>query len=403
MEHQPLRSADVRDRNQKLILRLLFQEGAMSQSQLVQRTGLKAPTVFRIFAKLEEDHYIRPCGEPERAAGPSDRKGRRPVYYCVVPSAAFAVGVDFSTAGVSVIVVNFVNEVIHHQNQEFTAGINRDEVLSRIGALIGSALDACSIKPQQLIGIGIGSPGIVDTETGVVVEYSRIEGLTDYSLTEHFQSVFHVPVFVHNNASVIAASEYHYGAARDYSSVLAILVRGGVGGAFVNHGRLFVNGSTTALELGRTSVCVCGTAEAARDPQPLESVVGELPLLERLRNAEPVAGRHEAQERLTTDRIAEILREPSAILGTAVRNLYHILHPEAVLVISRYASIAAVLQAAIAEAVPETTVIAVRYDPVKACYGATDLVFQQFFTELPWNSDTPTDPGTGSWPTQPTK
>jgi predicted NBD/HSP70 family sugar kinase len=387
MEQAPLRSTDIRDRNQKLVLQLLFEKGAMSQSQVVLETGLKAPTVFRIFAKLAEDNYITPCDCP---GGPSpetgERKGRRPAYYCAVPTAAYAVGVDFSTAGVSVIVVDFLNRVIHHQSRDFTPGIHRDEVLSRIGQLIGASLDHCHVKRDRLIGIGIGAPGVVNTETGVVEEYARIDGLASYSIKGHFEKLFGVPVFVHNNASVIAASEYYYDAAVDYESVLAVLVRGGVGGAFVNHGTLFVNGSTTALELGRTSVCFPGGEAIASDPQTLESLAGEEPLLEAIRAAEGVAAWCDVEERVPEERLADLIRQPAGVLATAVRNLYHILHPEAVLVISRYAKLARVLAAEIGRAVPEATAIPVPYDPVKACHGATDLVFRRFFADLEWTA-----------------
>ena len=361
----------------------------MSQSQVVQVTGLKAPTVFRIFAYLEEENYIRPCDAPDEGSNGNDRerKGRKPAYYCVVPGAAFAVGVDFSTSGVSVIVVNFVNDVIHHESQEFTTGINRDEVLSRIGAMISAALDSCALKPQTLAGIGIGAPGIVDTETGVVVQYSRIPGLTNFSLKEHFQKIFGAPVFVHNNASVIAASEYHYASAKEYRSVLAVLVRGGVGGGFVNHGQIFVNGTTTALELGRTSICVTDAHKISADPRTLESVVGEQPLLTRLAQVEDVSDWHQVQAELSETRISGILAEPVNALATAVRNLYHILHPDAVLLISRYEKLARVLARAVADAVPEAVAIPITYDPVKACYGATDLVFQHFFADSAGTGD----------------
>lgn len=388
MENQPLRSTDVRDRNQKLILRLLFENGALSQSQVVLQTGLKAPTVFRIFAKLEEEAYIRPCKGPERGNGDDrERKGRRPAYYCVDPSAAFAVGVDFSTAGASVIVVNFVNDVIYHHSQDFRIGIQRDGALSRIASLIRTALDECEITPNRLLGIGIGAPGIVNTESGVVVEYSRIEGLTGYSVKDHFERLLDAPVFVHNNASVIAASEYRYGAAMDYDSVLAVLVRGGVGGAFVNHGQTFLNGSTTALELGRTSVCLTDPMRVRSDPQTLENLTAEQPLLEQLRHSAAVASWSEAQEKLSEDEIGRILAEPAAVLTTAVRNLYHILHPDAILLISRYEKLARVLTAAIDVAVPEATAIAVSYDSVKACHGAADLVFERFFSDRTFSTD----------------
>ena len=357
----------------------------MSQSQVVRLTGLKAPTVFRIFAQLEVENQIRLCEAPVDGSDVSgmmqERKGRKPAYYCVVPSAAFAIGVDFSPSGASVIVVNFVNEVIHHASQEFAEEVHLDEVLSRIGSIMSAALDACALKPQALIGIGIGAPGVVDTETGVVVLYSRIPGLTNYSLKEHFQKLYDTPVFVHNNAAVIAASEYHYGSAMEYRSVLAVLVRGGVGGAFVNHGQIFVNGMVTALELGRTSVCVKDASRISSDPEPLESIVGEQALLHHFTTAVDVRNLQQVQMEFSESRISEIIAEPVNVLATAIRNLYHILHPDAILIISRYGKLARVFALGIAGAVPESTVIPITYNPVTACYGATDLVFQHFFSD----------------------
>ena len=384
MEHQPLRSADVRDRNQKLILRLLFQRGALSQSQVVAETGLKAPTVFRIFSKLEEEQYIRPCEAPE-SDSELDRRGRRPAYFCVVPEAVFAVGVDFSTFGASVILVNFVNDVIYHEGIEFPPGIKRDEVLSRVGALVGSAIDASSIDPRRLVGIGMGAPGTVDTNAGKVVEYSRIDGLAGFELKQHFQELFGVPVLVHNNASVIAASEYHYDTARDFDSVLAVLVRGGVGAALVNHGRIFLNGATTALEMGRTTVAaheaVEGTSAVANGLPTLESIVGEQPLLEIMVAREAgITSWADVEARVPAETVTSALAGPASVLATSVRNIYHVLHPDAVLIISRYRKLAETLTAAVAEKVPEIAALPVTYDPVKACYGATDLVFQAFFS-----------------------
>jgi len=373
----------VRDRNQKLILRLLFENGPMSQSRIVQLTGLRAPTVFRIFVKLEEDRYIQPCEAPEKRLADldSERKGRRPAYFCVVPQATYAIGGDFSASGASISVVNFVNEVIHHQMQEFPADICRDEVLSRIEEMIESGMDACGIEPHQLAGIGIGAPGIVNTETGVVQQYSRIEGLEDYSIKDHLTGIFGVPVFVHNNASVIAASEYHYGAGNRYDSVLAVLVRSGIGAAFVNHGEIFLNGHTTALELGRVREHVWDAGKGTSDQPTLESFVSERALLEKLSAVETVSTWEDVERAVADDRIAEVLEDQGALMTTAVRNLYHILHPEAILIISRYSKLARFLTGVVGDGIPEATTLPVTYDSVKACLGATDLVFEHFFSD----------------------
>ncbi|MDA3950984.1 MAG: ROK family transcriptional regulator [Spirochaeta sp.] len=374
MIKHPLRSNDIRESNEKLILNLIFQNGRTSQSQIVQQTGLKAPTVFRIFAKLEDDGLIQQCSDqqPPDAKKNSERKGRRPNYFCVEPSSGYAIGVDFSSLTASVIVVDFGNRVIYDKTVELQPRLNRDAVIDVLRVLIQTAITRSEIVQERIIGIGIAAPGVVDTVTGQVLEYERIEGLSGYSIGSFFAGLFDAPVFVHNNASVIAASAYHYGSAREENSLLALLVRSGVGGALVNHGSIFLNGNATALEVGRMV--------AGSDPDTtVESIVSEPALLALLREHFGVADWNEAQARLSNDEIAPVLSTARTVLAVALRNLYHVFHPEAILLISRFPLLTEFLGETARLTLPHCRIIPIVYDPVQACYGATDMVFKQYF------------------------
>ncbi|MDF1567605.1 MAG: ROK family transcriptional regulator [Spirochaetaceae bacterium] len=379
MIRHPLRSNDIRESNEKLVLSILFQNAGISQSQVVKRTGLKAPTVFRIFAKLEEDGYIQPCGEYTPAEPPqgADRKGRRPNYYCVNPSSGYAIGVDFSSLAASAIVVDFKNEVIYNDTIDVEPGINKDGMMAVLEVLIEKAIHQSGIDMERLIGIGIAAPGIVDTETGRVLEYERIGGLSGFGIVEHFRRVFGAPVLAHNNASVIAASAYHYGGAREEGSLFAILVRSGVGGALVNHGEIFLNGTTTALEIGRIHVTTDSNAEN------LEGICSEPAILGALRARFGVTSWEEIQEQLTTGDLEASLGQVELAFETALRNLNHIFHPEAFLIISRFTILSEYLRAVAERALAGRRVISLVYNPVQACYGATDIVFKQFFLLKP--------------------
>lgn len=378
MIKHPLRSNDIRESNEKLVLNLIFQNGGTSQSQVVQQTGLKAPTVYRIFAKLEEDGLIQPCSEdalPKQEKN-SERKGRRPNYYCVEPQSGYAIGVDFSRLAASAIVVNFRNDVIYRDSIEFEPGLDRDGILAILRRLIETAVHASAITSEQILGIGIAAPGIVDTVTGQVLEYERINGLSGYSIGSYFEGIFDVPVFVHNNASVIAASAYHYGAAREENSLMALLVRSGVGGALVNHGTIFLNGNATALEIGRMAVAPDRT-------ETVESIVSEPSMLATLQDHFGVTDWNEAQARLSLEEIVPVLARSRSVFASTVGNLYHIFHPEAFLVISRFQLLTDVLASTAREIVPNRRIIPLVYDPVQACYGATDIVFKRFFQATP--------------------
>lgn len=383
MLRQPLRSNDIRESNEKLVLNLIFQHGTISQSQVVQETGLKAPTVFRIFAKLEESGFIRQCSDARgpQAAGPpaAERKGRRPSFYCVEPESGYAVGVDFSSLAAAAIVVDFGNRVIYEQSIELPTGQDREQILGTISDMISTAIEKSGIDPGALLGIGIAAPGVVDTVSGQVLDYPRIKGLSGYSVKEQFEATFDVPVYIHNNASVIASSAYHYGPAKDENSLLAVLVRSGVGGALVTHGDIFLNGTSTAIEVGRTTIFPATTEEVAQDTRALESTVAERPMLDRLKKIYDVSSWEEVQKRLSQVEVSSALHEERLALGAAVRNLHHIFHPEAILLITRFDILSQVLGEAIRSVLPERRIIPTVYDPVQACYGATDMVFKKFF------------------------
>lgn len=393
MKRHALRGNDIRESNEKLVLSLIFERGTTSQSEIVQATGLKAPTVFRIFSKLEEDGFIRQCvsDDPDetRRSVPVpvvERKGRRPNYYCIRPDSGCAIGVDFSSLAASVIVVNFGNEVIYHESTEFPSGLDRDEVLDRVARLIRDAIAARTLDFESVLGIGIAAPGVVDTVTGRVVVYDRIAGLNDYSIKDRYEAEFGVPVYVHNNANVIAASAYHHGSARHEESLLAILVRSGVGGALIENGQVFLNGTRTALEIGslRAGILIASDpGVTATDPDRLESIVAEGPMLARLQDVFGVQSWSEAEARLSATDVANALAPARRALAAAARDLHHVFRPEAILLITRFPLLAEALGSAVREAVPTVRVISMVYDPVQACYGATDLVFRYFFAASP--------------------
>jgi predicted NBD/HSP70 family sugar kinase len=375
--HKPLRSRDVRESNEKLVLNLIFTLGRASQSLVVQRTGLKAPTVYRIFSKLQADGFIRSC---TKESPTPERKGRRPNVYCVEPDSGYAIGVDFSRLSASVIVVNFANQMIYHHETELPSVPDRETILSSVQSMVAEAIARSGVGGDALLGMGIAAPGVVDTETGRVVDYRRIDGLSGYPLQDRFEERFGVPVFVHNNASVIASGAYHYGVAREADSLLTILVRFGVGAALVTQGSVFLNGTTTALEFGRTTLNPESVETTARDKATLEQVIAEGPLLERLRERCAVSSWEEAEDRLSQTEVARALHAERLQLGAAVRNLHHLFHPEMVLLVTRFHVLSNVLGDAVRAVLPEREVVPVVYDPVQACFGATDMVFGDFFS-----------------------
>ena len=107
MNTRPLRSREIRQANEKMILKIMHRTNPISQSEVAIQTGLQASTVFRIFRSLEQQNLIR---EVDMQRNGRERKGRKPAYYSVNAQIAYAVGADISSYGATLLVF----DVFHH-------------------------------------------------------------------------------------------------------------------------------------------------------------------------------------------------------------------------------------------------------------------------------------------------
>jgi len=392
---RPLRSYDIRERNEKLILKLISTRGAVSQSEVVALTGLKAPTVFRIFMSLEERRYIR-ISKEEKASG--ERKGRKPLYYCIDPGAHYVIGVDFWADSATVVIVDFGRTPKYENCMELPQGTNAETVVRTLEQLIEQAIHSSGVSKQKILGIGIGAPGIVDLKQGSVLYYPRIRGMVNFDIRERVGRVFSVPVHLHNNSSVIASSEYRYGKAREFDSLLLVLIRSGVGGAFIDSGRIFANRGQTALEIGHMVMdpagraCWCGQSGCLETELREEAIVGHLRRHTGLDSLEEIGEALISGRRAVTD----ALHGKADLLNRCLRNLYMVLRPQAFMIVTRSAALSEFFAASARQSLrglgaaggmhpavvlnpPE--VLSEQYDPIIAGQGAADLVFDSFFTE----------------------
>ena len=387
MKTKPLRSRDVRERNEKLVLKLIYNRKGASQSEISTITGLKPPTVFRIFTGLIDQGLIIEC-KTDRVV--IEKKGRKPSFFCVNPDACYVIGLDFWWQSAAVLVVDFSGRPIYEDLVKFKVGIEAEKMMTQIEGIIRSAIQNSGIEEQKITGIGIGAPGAVDIAQGRVLKYPRAKGMTNYSIKDRISDSFGIPVYVHNNCSVIALSEYRYGKAKGQESMLAILIRAGVGGAFIQDGRAFVNQNKTALEVGHLSVdlngrrCECGARGCLETYLSEEAILKELKQLGHAptwRNLEKLLERKDPN-------ILEIMNRLGGILSAAVCSLINLLNPEAVLIVSLHRFLSDFFVSMIRESLEKmatenqlggVNVISEEYEPTIACKGAADLVFDHFF------------------------
>lgn len=379
----PIRSGDIRESNERLILKLIHDGEGVSQSDVVVRTGLRAPTVLRFFRHLENSGYIRRVPrEPE-----PEKRGRRPVYFKTAARAAYALGMEFWARSASAVILDFSGKVVFSRTWIPEAG-DRDAVLGLLRRMFTESLRASGIPPRRLLGVCVGAPGQVNVETGEIIRYSRL-GIADINLKTALEKELGLRVLVHNNSSAVAWDAFQRGAGKYVRSLFMVMIRAGVGGAFLDNGDIFVTRTRGTLEIGHIAVeyegrpCTCGSRGC------LETYLSEGAILSDLGKAANLTGITDLDPLLAEGRsdVQRLMHRKADILAHTVHNLISLFGPEMFLLVTRSPALGRFLAEGVRAGVkararrrPGRTVIeSALYDPENAGRGAADLVFRDFF------------------------
>ena len=123
------------------------------------------------------------------------------------------------------------------------AGI-MDAVLERISEYLSTAAN-----PEAVC---VSSAGIIDSDRGVVAEANEnlIPGYTGMNISEKVRERFEIPCYVENDVNCAAMAEAYQGVGRGHSSMLMLTVGTGIGGAFLERGKLLKGHTYSACEVG---------------------------------------------------------------------------------------------------------------------------------------------------------
>lgn len=137
-----------------------------------------------------------------------------------------------------------------------------EAVLEAMQTAIGGALD--DAKSDSVVGIGVGSPGNIDSRTGTI-RYSPNFHWTNVPLGERLRTLFNYPVYIANDARCATLGEYTFGTGRGTKNFVLLTLGTGIGGGIVSEGVLLVGNAMGAGEFGHHTIrptdgfiCGCG-------------------------------------------------------------------------------------------------------------------------------------------------
>jgi glucokinase len=171
-----------------------------------------------------------------------------------------AIGIDLGGSHVTAAVVT-EDGTIHAAHEQDLDDLSFDAVVQALSTQANAALKDAGSK---VVGIGIGSPGNIDAESGAVL-YSPNFGWTKQPLGKAVRAKFSLPVFVGNDARCATLGEYAFGAGRGTEDFVMLTLGTGIGGGIVANKTLLIGNKWGAGEIGHHQirptdgfVCSCG-------------------------------------------------------------------------------------------------------------------------------------------------
>ncbi len=189
------------------------------------------------------------------------------------------VGIDLGGTKVLAAIVSPKGRVVARAKNLTPDREGPEAVIAVVTETVRQALQKAEVKPDEVAGIGIGTPGLVDASTGIVRYAPNLAGWDEVPLGPALHKALGRPVIVGNDVDVSTFGEYAVGAGAGCNSVVGIFPGTGIGGALILNGRLHTGMRGSASELGHIvlmadgPLCGCGRrgcAEALASRTALE-------------------------------------------------------------------------------------------------------------------------------------
>jgi len=243
----------ARGHNRSLVLQTLYRAGQQSRADIARETGLTRVTVSDLVAELIVEGLVVEMGQRE------DARPGKPATLLELNALAFQIiGIDLSEFAIfRGAVLDLRGRVISRVEVPLESSRGADAT-AKVAALVQSLVSAATLP---ILGVGVGSPGIVNLE-GVVLTAPNL-GWAGEPLQQTLADRFGLPVLVINDANAAALAEHSFGGAD--SDMILIKVGHGVGAGLLLDGSPFFGGRSAAGEIGHVVVgtdggaaCVCG-------------------------------------------------------------------------------------------------------------------------------------------------
>jgi glucokinase len=247
----------------------------------------------------------------------------------------FIIGIDLGGTNLKVALLDLRWRIKYKAIFKTQSFSPKERLISAITHAVEQTIQKHHISNRNILGIGLGLPGPIDPQKGLVHFLPNIPGWNEVYLKTILEKRLKLPVFIDNDAKIMCLAEYKIGAARGFKNALCVTLGTGVGGGLILQGQLYRGEKNAAGEIGHLPInekgrrCNCGGIGC------LEAYVGNNRIKQE---AKKIFKRNITLEELSilakqnNKRAVKLWRSVASRLGVAFAGMANVLNLDAIVI-----------------------------------------------------------------------
>ncbi|EUJ52296.1 ROK family transcriptional regulator [Paenilisteria rocourtiae] len=244
----------IRESNERTVLSVIVNDGPLSRANLSEKIGLNKASVSAIVKKLIEQNLIKETGIGESTV----QGGRKPIMLELNKAAGFGISMDIGYDYIDTM-VHYLDGTIQKRKLLPFHTIQKATIIAKLVTIIQEITAKLPKSPFGIVGLTIAIHGVIHDNQ---IIFTPAYDFTDFPLVEELRKHVDYPVFLENEANLLAMSEHAKN--RQDSNLVCISIHAGVGAGIMMNDTLYTGENGLSGEIGHMIVqangnaCTCG-------------------------------------------------------------------------------------------------------------------------------------------------
>ncbi|NMA67083.1 MAG: ROK family transcriptional regulator [Clostridiaceae bacterium] len=313
--------------NQLQIRRVIYYNGPLTRQQIANELGVSLPTVTTNVAAMLADGLLTEY----EGESTTSHAGRRPQLVDFNADSRFAVGLEFGPYGAFACVTNLRGRILYKKELS-SPSKNYERMLIDVSTQCQMIIRESKVPPHQVLGIGVGLPGFIDSQRGTV-RTGLYSSWADRELAADLRRQTYLPVWIDNNARMRTYWREMFSGRDTPSTFVYLFVSKGIACPLMIKNDILAGKHASAGEIGHTTILpdgpICPTCGRKGC---LESLSSEAAILAQVQATLGHDTTWDIQKVLMAQRqgnstVCDIMKQAVGYLGLAAANIFNFISP----------------------------------------------------------------------------